>query len=189
MKELILASASPRRRELLTQYGIPFRVEVSGVDEDNAPDRAEDRVVELACRKAKAVSGLHPGELVLGSDTVVALDDVIMEKPVDSEDARRMIQSLNGRTHRVLSGICLTDGEKTLSGYAETFVKFRDNSPEDIDLYIATCDWQGKAGAYGIQGAAGFLIEGIEGSYTNVVGLPIEELYLTLKAFGEHPLK
>ena len=135
MKELILASASPRRRELLTQYHIPFRVEVSGVSEDNAPDRAEERVMELARRKAMAVSDLNPGALVMGSDTVVVLDDEIMEKPVDAADARRMIGLLNGRSHRVLSGLCLTDGTKTLVDYAETEVTFRDNSREDIDLY------------------------------------------------------
>ena len=166
MSLLILASASPRRKAILEQLGIAFEVRPAQVEELS---RGEPRelVVENALRKARAVEG----ELVLGVDTTVALDGAILGKPADVAQARRHLERLSGRTHEVWSGLALN--ERTAA--ALTRVTFRDIEPL-LDWYLAGGEWEGKAGAYAIQGKGAALVERIEGDYLNVVGLPVAEL-------------
>ncbi|HYP05193.1 MAG TPA: Maf family protein [Bryobacteraceae bacterium] len=178
---LILASQSPRRRELLERAGIPFKVIVADVPEELAPrESADDYVRRLAQSKASAV----PGELVLGADTVVVVDDQVLEKPADVEDARRMLQMLSGRWHRVLTGVCLKHGAQFELDVCETIVHFSALTEVEIANYVATGEPMGKAGAYAIQGAASKFIPRIEGDYCNVVGLPIALVYTLLKRAG-----
>jgi septum formation protein len=174
--ELVLASQSPRRSELLNSAGIPFRVQAANVDETLLPGEGPvDYVRRLACAKAQAVQG----DLVLGADTVVVLDGQIMGKPADAEDAARMLRSLSGRAHEVLTGICLIGREITVA-HDTTTVLFSELSEEEIWDYVATGEPMDKAGAYAIQGTASRFVERIEGSYSNVVGLPMAMVYRQL---------
>ena len=163
---LILASGSPRRRAILEQLGIAFEVVVPEVEELTEGDPRE-LVLENARRKAAAVEG----ELVLGADTTVALDGAILGKPRDEHEARAFLTSLSGRAHEVWSGIALSGNTAAVV----THVTFRDIAGL-IDWYLATGEWDGKAGAYAIQGRGAALVERIEGDYSNVVGLPIPAL-------------
>jgi septum formation protein len=169
---LILASGSPQRRAILEQLGIPFRVVVPEVEElDQGDPRAV--VEENALRKVRAV----PGELVLGADTAVVLDTRVYGKPADADEAERFLHELSGRTHEVLSGIALRDGAGTeRSSAALTRVRFRGLGRREIDWYLASGEWAGRAGGYAIQGRGAALVEGIEGDYWNVVGLPVAAL-------------
>jgi septum formation protein len=177
---LILASGSPRRAELLRAAGIEFTVRIADVDEAIMPGESpRDYVLRLARAKALAVAG--EGELVLGADTTVVIEDEIAGKPVDIEDARRMLKALSGRWHEVLTGVTLLRGHKILSDVAVTRVKFSEMSESEIDWYVATGEPMDKAGAYGIQGYASRFVECIEGSYSNVVGLPVQMVYEMLK--------
>ena len=173
---LVLASASPQRRAILEQAGIPFTVVPAGVDELDAGDPlyvAE----ENARRKALAI----PGDLVLGADTDVALDGEILGKPRDAQHARELLERLAGRTHLVVGGIALAErGELTLTEVVVTRVRFREADGALLDWYVATGEWRGRAGGYAIQGAGAVLVEAIEGDYLNVVGLPLARL-LTLR--------
>ena len=166
MTPLILASGSPRRRAILEQLGIAFEVVVPEVKELADGDPRE-LVTENARRKAAAVEG----ELVLGADTVVALDGAILGKPRDEAEARRFLTGLSGRMHEVWSAIALNEQTEAL----KTDVTFRDIAGL-IDWYLATGEWEGKAGAYAIQGRGAALVERIDGDYNNVVGLPIPAL-------------
>ena len=174
--ELILASASPRRRELLGYFGLPFEVvPAQGPETPPADAGAEETVRYLSLRKARQVAENHPGALVLGADTVVEADGVILGKPRDEADAGRMLRLLSGREHRVYTGVSLVKGG---AGYertdtAMTRVFFREMTDAEIDAYIATGEPMDKAGAYGYQGRAGMYIERIEGDFFNVVGLPL----------------
>jgi septum formation protein len=175
---LILASQSARRREILENAGIPFTVRVAGVPEElQAGESPREYVVRLARAKASAVDG----ELVLGADTVVVLDEHILEKPRDTADAARMLKLLSGRTHCVITGVCL----RQLSDYrvesCETRVRFAELSDREIEGYVASGEPVDKAGAYAIQGLASKFIEQIEGDYFNVVGLPVHLVYRMLK--------
>ena len=176
---LILASASPRRAELLGAAGIEFTIRVADVDETVlAGETPSAYVLRLAQEKAQAVA--RPGELVLGADTTVVVGEVIAGKPEDAEDARRMLRLLSGTWHEVLTAVALVRDAQVLSRLAVTRVKFAPLSEAEIDWYLATHEPFDKAGAYGIQGYASRFIEQIEGNYANVVGLPIQLVYQML---------
>jgi septum formation protein len=167
----VLASRSPQRRAILEQLGIPFEVRVPDVDELNAgePERV---VFENARRKAAAAARAGAGR-VLGVDTTVLIDGELLGKPAGLDQARSFLERLSGRTHTVLSGVCLLSGETERGGVADTHVTFRTLSPEVIDWYLGTGDWHERAGAYAIQGHGAALVERIDGDYWNVVGLPV----------------
>lgn len=171
MARLILASGSPQRRAILTQLGVDFEVRVSGVAEreDGPPD---ELALDNARRKAHAVSG----SLVLGVDTVVALDGAVYGKPADAEQARDTLRALSGRTHRVFSGVCLIAGGEERCAVAETRVSFRALDAGLIDYYVASEEWRDRAGGYAIQGRGAALVAAIDGDYSNVVGLPVATL-------------
>jgi septum formation protein len=188
---LVLASASARRKALLEACHIPFRVMVSDVSEEVEPDaaaRGTAYVVELlAARKAESArgglgagAGSPPGEAwILSADTIVEIDGLMLGKPATEEEAARMLQRLSGRTHRVWSGIALVPGLRAQADVTSvaTAVTFRVLTSRDLAWYLSTREWEGAAGAYRIQERAGFLVESIQGSYSNVVGLPLEALY------------
>lgn len=173
-KPLLLASASPRRAELLTTAGIPFECVPSHADELPAGSRSPDVLVaENARRKAEEVSSRFPGRVVLGADTMVVLDGQALGKPKDRTDAKRMLRALSGRVHQVMTGVCVTDGEKTETALSVTSVTFRTLDDALIDRYAASGECDDKAGAYGIQGKGCVLVERLEGDYFGVVGLPV----------------
>jgi septum formation protein len=181
---LILASQSPRRKELLERAGITFKVEVAGIPEAPGPgESAENYVRRLSRQKAEAVTG----DPVLGADTVVVVDGAILEKPADGEDARRMLKILSGRAHVVLTGVCLRQGDRMFSEVCETSVHFAQLSEMELEEYVASGEPMDKAGAYGIQGLASRFIHRIEGDYLNVVGLPVAVVYRLLKQAGVVP--
>ena len=186
MAEIILASASPRRRELLSTAGVNFTVKVADVVERIEAGLTPDRVVmSLALQKAQAVAAENPEAVVIGADTVVILNEKILGKPKDEDDAFLMLRALSGRTHTVITGCCITDGENERRFSDSTEVTFYDLSDEEIREYIATGDPMDKAGAYGIQEKATLFVKGIKGDFFNVVGLPIAMLYRELKFFEE----
>ncbi|QGG96832.1 Maf family protein [Actinomarinicola tropica] len=175
---LVLASASPRRLDLLRQAGVEPAVEPADVDETSPPGATpESLAVGLARTKAQEVAAGHAGEdlVVLGADTVVVVDGRILGKPTDADDAARMLSALSGRTHHVVTGVALVDARtgRTVDGLARTDVRMRHLDAEEVAAYVATGEPLDKAGAYGIQGLAAVFVEGIEGDYTNVVGLPL----------------
>lgn len=181
--QLVLASASPRRAELLRAAGIEFSVRVADLDETPQPGEAPpDYVLRLSYEKALAVA--QPGELVLGADTTVVVGNEIAGKPVDEADARRMLQLLSGDWHEVLTGVSLVRDAQVCAELAVTRVKFAPLSKAEIDWYIATHEPFDKAGGYGIQGFASRFVEQIEGNYANVVGLPVQTVYRLLRQFG-----
>ena len=195
---LVLASASPRRRELLTQAGYVFEVHPAHIPEDPYPD--EDPiayVTRLAREKAEAVfaeltktgasdkRASAPPQVVLGADTTVTLDDHILGKPEDAADAARMLRLLSGRTHRVITGVALVTATRTQAAAEVTAVTFLALSDKEIAAYIATGEPMDKAGAYAIQGYAARWIPRIEGCYFNVVGLPIAVVSTLLESFRE----
>jgi septum formation protein len=169
---LVLASASPQRRAILTQVGIPFDVRPADVEEETAGEPAA--VAEAnARRKALAVAG----ELVLGADTVVALDGEILGKPADARQAREYLERLAGRSHEVVGGFAVSEhGNVVAAGVETTAVTFRTAGPELLDWYVATGEWEGRAGGYAIQGAGAALVTAVAGDYLNVVGLPLARL-------------
>ena len=174
MQPIILASQSPRRRELLSLYGIPFVVDPSQADEDHVEGTGAERVKTLAKVKCGEVAARYPGRMVLAADTLVCVDGDILGKPKDEADAARMLRLLSGRAHEVHTGLCLrlADGRELL-GVDTAKVHFMALSEENIRRYIATGEPMDKAGAYAIQGMAGVFISHIEGSPTNVIGLPL----------------
>ncbi len=175
---MILASASPQRRAILEQAGIPFVVRPAGVEEESSGDPR--RVAEENARR-KALAVAAPGELVLGADTDVALDGEILGKPRDAAHALELVRRLAGRTHLVVGGIALVeDGALAETAVVTTRVSFRPVDGALLDWYVATGEWRGRAGGYAIQGAGAVLVDSIEGDYLNVVGLPLARL-LTLR--------
>ena len=184
--KLVLASGSPRRSELLRAAGIDFTVRVADVDETVLPNELpRDYVVRLSREKAQAVaSEIGDGEIVLGADTTVVVLNEIAGKPIDENDARRMLKLLSGKWHEVLTGVSLVNDGKVISDIALTRVKFAKLSEEEIDWYISTGEAMDKAGAYGIQGYASRFVERIEGSYSNVVGLPVQMVYRMIADCG-----
>ena len=188
--KIILASASPRRRELLTQIGLEFQVVVSNVEEKVTATAPAAVVEELSAQKAEGVLQMlreqaqeEQDSLVIGSDTIVAVDGQILGKPKDAEDAKRMLRMLQGRAHEVYTGVTVlrVGTEERRTFHEETKVIFFSMTEEDIETYVATNDPLDKAGAYGIQGFCARYIQGIEGDYNNVVGLPVGRLYQEIK--------
>lgn len=173
MTKVVLASASPRRHELLSQIGVRFEVRVPDIDE--SPVEGEDPVAyvrRLAIGKAAAIS-TAPDELVIAADTTVDLDSVIMGKPNDDHDARSMLRRLSGQTHRVHTGVAVRLGARELADVCTTLVTFVSLDEATIDWYLATGEPLGKAGSYALQGAGAALVSGVDGSVSNVIGLPL----------------
>ena len=185
---LILASTSPRRRELLALLGLPFEVVASGFDESSLSPKGltpPDYVMTLAQGKAAEVANRAESDaIIIGADTTVVLDGAFLNKPLDDADAARMLRALSGRTHQVYTGLCLLHGQSALTDYAVTDVTFDTLSDAVIAAYIATGEPRDKAGAYGIQGKALSFIPQIQGDYFNVVGLPLHKLCSLLTRLG-----
>jgi septum formation protein len=183
---ILLASASPRRAQLLTAAGIRFETRPAEVDETpRAGESPEAYVVRLARDKAEAVARSNPGRLVLGADTTVVVEGRILAKAEDTGEARAMLEQLAGRAHEVLTGVALLGPGISATEVASTTVEFAPMTSEDIERYVATDEWRDKAGAYGIQGRAGRFVTRLEGSYTNVVGLPVALVYHLLMRYPE----
>ena len=185
-EKVILASGSPRRRELLGEMGIEFEIDVPDVDETvaGAPD---EMVRVLAERKARAVAEKRSEGLIVAADTLVALDGRALGKPANDEEAKEMLSSLSGRTHDVFTGVCVMDAAsgRCMVEADRTGVCFREVSGEEIESYVATGEPRDKAGAYAIQGGAGAFVSGYEGSRTNVIGLPVELLDKMLRGMNK----
>jgi len=184
--QLILASQSPRRHQMLKELGLDFKIQTKDVEEVY-PDhlKGEEIPVYLSKLKAEAfVLDMNEKELVITADTIVCVDDMVLGKPKDRDDAVNMLKTLSGRSHQVISGVCLKSKEKEATFSTTTHVHFKVLSLEEINYYIDNYKPFDKAGAYGIQEWIGFVgIDGIEGSYFNVVGLPIQRLYQELSKF------
>lgn len=181
---LILASASPRRRELLSQLGLTFTVSAADIDESPlGGEAAETYVLRLAREKARAVAARHPGAWVLAADTTVALGAELLGKPRDAEEARAMLSRLSGRTHDVHTGVALA-GRHEEALVVRTRVTFRALGAGEIAWYAGTGEPLDKAGAYAVQGRGGFLVAAVEGSPTNVIGLPLGETLALLERAG-----
>ena len=178
LPKLILASGSPRRSEILNSVGWEFEKVVADIDETEfAGENPADYVQRLAKEKAEFVAKNYPDQLVLGADTTVVIDDQIIAKPVDLDDARRMIRLLSGRTHEVLTGVAVVKNGETKVGLQSTKVKFAELTESEIEFLVKFGEPLDKAGAYAVQAQAALFIEGIEGDYWNVVGLPISLVY------------
>ena len=183
----VLASASPRRRDLLAALGLSYVVEPAGVDETVPDDWGPERLVtHLAEAKARAVAGRRPAALVLGADTVVVRRGRILGKPRDRAQAARMLEALAGRTHFVYTGLCLVPpaGAEPVTDFQITEVTFSPMSEEERTWYLEIGEWEGKAGGYAVQGLGAVFILGVTGSYSNVVGLPLETFYRLLDRAG-----
>lgn len=188
---LILASASPRRREMLKNIGLQFEVQTKNVPEDLPLGIKPGEAVELlAVQKARAVADDRDSGLVIGCDTVVVSNGEILGKPQDIKHAKEMLCSLQGGSHQVYTGIVVIDAAtgKTITDHQCTKVHFKSLTEEEIDRYVASGEPMDKAGAYGVQGIAAIFITGVEGCYHNVVGLPLERLAEILKEFDYHVL-
>ncbi|MZP30150.1 septum formation inhibitor Maf [Heliobacterium undosum] len=187
---LVLASASPRRRQLLSDLGIRFSVLPSDFSEEGVDGLApEAQALALSRGKAHSVCERLSDGIILGADTIVVIDEDVLGKPKSPDQAREMLRRLSGRSHRVITGLALFHVENgrivhETSGYEETLVYFRELSEEDINRYVSTGDCLDKAGAYGIQGLAALLVERLEGDYFNVVGLPLVRLDKLLRPWG-----
>jgi len=183
---LILASASPRRAELLRQIGVEFRQVAADVDEQyRAGESPEDYVVRLAREKSALVQRDYPGEtVILAADTCVVLDDLVLGKPEDHFDALAMLARLSGREHRVLTAVCGRRGSQMEETLSDTRVSFVTLTREQCDAYLATDEAWDKAGGYAIQGLAGAFVSAINGSYSGVVGLPLAQTWQILQKLG-----
>lgn len=190
MTEIILASTSPTRKELLEKTGLVFRVEASNFDETEcSAQNPEEFVKYLALGKAKAVAKQNPTEIVIGADTVIHHKNKIIGKPRDESDAKEILKSYCGLTHVVYSGVAVIQGQKELVDVDSARVKFRNLSDNEIEDYIRTQEPFGKAGAYTIQKKGAVLIEQINGDYHSIIGLPLFKLFGMLKEFGVKLLK
>jgi septum formation protein len=185
--ELVLASASPRRLELLAQIGIiPTAVDPADIDETPLKnEKPKDMVLRLACAKAQAVAPRHPGQFILGADSTVAIGKRMLGKPDNADEARRFLEFLSGRKHHVFSGMALITPEgKMVSRVIDTSVTFKRLTEAEIMAYIDSGEWRGKAGAYGIQGKAAVFVASVHGSYTNIVGLSLYDIMNILNGNG-----
>ncbi len=186
-KTLVLASASPRRQNLLKQIGLNFIVHPSGIDEDSHPTISpEEYALELSKRKAFEVAKNYNDAIVVSADTIVVLDGQIINKPKDPDEAKQMLKMLSGKTHKVYTGFTILDTKtnKIISDFEVTDVKFRELSDDEIEEYVATGSPLDKAGAYGIQDDYGAVfVERINGCFYNVVGFPLTRFYLAMKKF------
>ncbi len=188
MSSIILASASPRRSELLRQIGVTFSVQPADVNETPLPNETAERYVErLARDKALAVAASSPGAVVLGSDTSVVLDGVILGKPADQEEAVATLMRLSDASHQVMTAVALAQGEQCECRVVVTEVQFRKLSQAEVVAYVASGEPMDKAGSYGIQGLGGIFVSGLRGSYSAVVGLPLQETAALLADAG-HPV-
>ena len=184
-RDLILASSSPRRRELLGQIGVKFRIEKPDIDEVRAEgETGATYVCRLAEEKASVVAQRQESSVVLAADTTVVLDGDILEKPLSDRHGIEMLRRLSGNMHEVLTGVALIDGQKRKSFVCSSRVFFRELSDEEIVWYWNTGEPLDKAGGYGLQGIGAAFVTAIEGSYTNVIGLPLAETVLLLRDFG-----
>lgn len=184
--DVVLASQSPRRRELLGQMGLDFRIIIPDIDEHMDRFLPPDKLVEaISAEKAAAVAaGEGPESVIIAADTVVALDGEVLGKPHSEAQAAEMLGKLSGREHQVYTGFTVRQGERIVTDHQRSEVWFRSLSKQEIAAYIATGEPMDKAGAYGIQGLGSLLVEGIHGDYFNVMGLPVCMLGQTLKKFG-----
>jgi len=188
---LVLASGSARRRQLLAEAGLEFEVVVPAIPEpENGPAKLSParQAEALAYFKARAVAEEHPDATVLGADTVVAGDHGVLGKPADAGEAQRMLGLLSGTRHQVITGVAVLgpQGERLIASDS-TYVTMRRMGEEEIESYVVSGEWQGKAGAYAIQETADRFVEALEGSFTNVVGLPIELVLRMLQELRDHP--
>ncbi len=182
MRKLILASQSPRRKELLEKCGYPFEVIVADIDETiDANIPLKKAIQQLAYQKAKKVFDEHPDAIVIGSDTIVSIDQKILGKPKDEKEAYDTLKLLSNRTHQVITGLSILSKEKNYSHVSVNQVTFYDLSDEEINKYISTNEPMDKAGSYAIQGIASRYIKSIEGDYYAIVGLPVSVVYHILK--------
>jgi septum formation protein len=184
--KILLASASPRRRELIAQLGFDFSIVKAPDTDEIIPDNLyrEDIAIHLAKEKSESFANLNDGEILVTADTIVWIDGKVLGKPIDYSDAFEMLSLLSGKEHFVITGVCLRSTKKTVTFHAETMVRFAKLSDDEIRFYINNDKPYDKAGAYGIQEWIGKIgVEHIEGSYYNVVGLPVQKLYRELKKF------
>lgn len=183
---LILASASPRRRELLVSAGITCEVDAADVDESTRAGEAPAAYAErLARAKAGRVAARHPGRCVLGADTIVVVDDEILGKPIDADDARRMLRLLSGRAHEVLTAVAVARDGEMQSKVEKSAVEMRTITEQEVENYVASGEPMDKAGAYGIQGLAGAFVCRVSGDFDTIVGLPVKLALHLLKSYGE----
>jgi septum formation protein len=186
-KKIILGSKSPRRSQLLSEAGFTFEVRVQDVDESFHDEMPVEKVAEsLAIRKAEALKNtIKENEIIITADSVVILDNKIYNKPADYDEGVKMLTALAGRKHTVITGVCLLSSDKETSFSVQTLVMFDDMTSTEMDYYLKNCEPYDKAGGYGIQDWIGLCkVKMINGSYSNIMGLPVRELYLALKEFG-----
>lgn len=184
MKPLILASGSPRRKELLQQVHLPFTVKVSNIVETFDPTLAPEEIATtLAYQKAQNVFQENESAIVIGSDTIVVLGDKVLGKPENEEEARTTLRTLSGNTHHVISGVAILSEEKEVKFYEKTSVTFWELTDEDIEFYINSGEPMDKAGSYGIQEVGALFVKEIKGDYFSIVGLPLSRTVRELKSF------
>jgi len=186
-RKLILASSSPRRKELLKQLGLSFRVIPSNIEEKLNPRHKPSRQAEeLSIQKARAISKKHKDAIIIAADTLVVIDNEILGKPIDFREAKRFLRKLSGRDHNVITGFTILDMKtsKRVTRSIITKVTMKKLTQSEIDNYIIQVDPTDKAGGYGIQGIGGVLFEKIDGDYSNILGLPLFHIYQELKKFG-----
>lgn len=183
---MILASASPRRKEILENFGFSFKTIVKNIDETSNKTRAEEKILEIAEKKAKAAAIDFPDENVIGADTVVVVDGKILGKPKDEKEAFSMLKSLSGRSHEVITAFSFININKNISysDYEITKVYFKNLTDDEINWYINTKEPMDKAGAYGIQGKGAFFVEKIEGDFFSVMGFPLGKFVRFLNKTG-----
>lgn len=182
MKQIILASQSPRRKELLEKCGYPFITEPADIDETLNPSLSlQGAIKDLAARKAEHIFEKHPDAIVIGSDTIVTIENEVLGKPKDDAHAFTMLRKLQGRTHEVITGIAIFSNEEKWTDVSISKVTFSPMSDAEIKAYIATKECNDKAGAYAIQGYGGRYITHIEGNYYSIMGLPLSKVYEQLK--------
>lgn len=187
MKRIILASASPRRKELLEKIGLKFEVEPSNYAEDMHSKLSPDEVARsISLEKAKAVAGRHKNAIVIAADTFIVFRGKILGKPNTQAEAKRMLMTLKGKSHSVITGFTILDSDqnKVLTKSVETIIHIRNLTSEEVDAYVKSREPLDKAGAYAIQGLGSVIVEKIEGDYFNVIGLPLSALVEGLKEFG-----
>ncbi|MDD5082997.1 MAG: Maf family protein [Dehalococcoidales bacterium] len=192
MKKIVLASASPRRRELLEQIGLRFEVEASDCPEEIPPELPPHELAQrLSREKARVVAGKHRNAVIIAADTIGIFRDNILGKPATAAEARSILQTLSGQPHSVITGFTIIDTgtSKTVSRSVETRVYIKQLTIDEIDAYVASWEPLDKAGAYAIQGLGAVIVERIEGDYSNVVGLPLNALAESLKEFDIRVLK
>ncbi len=186
-KPIILASRSPRRSELLSLCGIDFIVEPSDIEEimdESLP--LDERMQELAYQKALPIAKKHPDDVVVGADTIVYIDELVIGKAHSRQEASDVLHRMSGRWHSVKTGVCVLWGSEKYTFTETSLVKFFDLSDYDIEEYLDLDEWQGKAGAYAIQGYAVRFVEKIDGDYSNIVGLPVAKLYRLMKSLKKY---